>query len=151
MSKQKKYTKYDKYRELITKIIRQGDTFGVDKITDVPKACESMNCKDCLLYNNPHSCVFERKAWLDSKYEEPKRVFTDKQKNFIRTCDKIKYIARDKGGSLYSYCFKPIRCATFWRDYELTGVKLCNLSMIGFPQIKWEDKEPTSREEILGE
>ena len=145
MTKKKKYTEYDKYKKPITKTT----AFGVDKIIDMPEACESMNCMDCIFYDA--NCTSAREAWLKSKYEKSKHVFTEEQKNFIRACDKIKYIARDKDGRLYSYCFKPIKCATFWKDYELTGVKLCNLSMIGFPQIKWEDKEPTSREEILGE
>lgn len=149
MSKKKKYTKYNKYRKLITKIIRQGDTFGVDKITDMPKACESMHCEDCLLYNLPHSCVSERKAWLNSKYEELKRVFTDEQKNFIRTCDKIKFLARDHNGKLFAYSKKPNRESSVWIGSVVGFVP--SLTFITFPQIKWSDKEPTSREEILGE
>lgn len=149
MSKKKKYTKYDKHKKLITKIARQGDTFGVDKITDVPKACEPMFCKDCLFHDSPHTCVYERKSWLNSKYEEPKRVFTDEQKNFIRACDKIKFLARDYNGKFFAYSAKPNRNASVWIGNVVGYVP--SLTFITFPQIKWSDDEPTSREEILGE
>lgn len=147
MSKKKKYTKYDEHKKLITKIAMQGDTFGVDKITDVPKACESMNCVDCIFYDA--NCTSARKAWLNSKYEEPKRVFTDEQKNFIRTCDKIKFLARDYNGRLFAYSNKPNRDSRVWFGFAVGFVP--SLTFITFPQIKWSDKEPTSREEILGE
>lgn len=150
MSEKKPYTKYDKYRELITKITRQGDTFGVDKITDMPKACEFMDCKDCLFSGTLHSYVYDRKAWLNSKYEEPKRVFTEEQKNFIRTCDKIKYVARDKDGRLFWYSSIPNKSLAFWNSSRSSS-EMKNITSIMFPQIKWEDEEPTSREEILGE
>lgn len=150
MSKKKKYTKYDRHKKLITKIARQGDIFGVDKITDVPKACESMYCKDCLFHDSPHTCVYERKAWLNSKYEEPKRVFTKKQKNINRVLNKIKYIARDMDGSLWGFVNKPYKDGFYWRT-EGFYCNLDKLISIDFPQITWEDEEPTSREEILGE
>lgn len=149
MSKKKKYTKYDKYRKIITKIIRQGDTFGVDKITDAPKACESMDCEDCLFCGSL-SCVPGRKAWLNSKYEEPKRVFTEEQKNFIRTCDNINFLAKDYSGMLFAYFAKPNKDSVgVWVGRGVVAMNI--ITSIDFPQIKWEDKEPTSREEILGE
>lgn len=148
MSKKKKYTKYNKYRKLITKIIRQGDTFGVDKITDMPKACKSMYCEDCL-FGDGLCTRDERKAWLNSKYEEPKRVFTEEQKNFIRTCDKIKFLAIDSDGRLFSYPSKPSKCVDRWLGFGMVHINA--ITSIDFPQIKWSDKEPTSREEILGE
>lgn len=108
-----------------------------------------MYCEDCL-FGDGLCTRDERKAWLNSKYEEPKRVFTDEQKNFIRTCDKIKFLARDYNGKLYAHSAKPNKApAGIWVGYDVASMK--TITSIDFPQIKWSDKEPTSREEILGE
>ena len=139
--------KKDKYRKAIIKIAMQGEEFGVSKTNDIPIDCRFIKCEDCRFYEG--NCALGRKAWLNSKYEEPKRVFTDEQKNFIRTCDKIKYIARDENGGLFAYSVKPNRNPGLWLGHVAAYVPA--LTSIDFPQIKWSDKEPTSREEILGE
>lgn len=140
----------DKYKEDIIKIAMEGGILAVSKVDNSLVPCDSMDCWDCKFYD-VEDCNVSRKEWLNSEYEEPKRVFTEEQKNFIRVCDKVKYIARNMAGRLYSYCFKPEKYQTFWQDHARTATSLCDLSNIDFPQIKWEDEEPTSREEILGE
>lgn len=139
--------KKDKYRKAIIKIAMQGEVFGVDKTTDVPAPCISMSCINCRF--DRINCFDGRKAWLNSKYEEPKRVFTDEQKNFIRTCDKTKFLAKDSDGRLFSYPSKPSKCVDRWLGFGMVHINA--ITSIDFPQIKWSDKEPTSREEILGE
>lgn len=52
------------------------------------------------------------------------------------------YVARDKGGSLYLYRTKPIKEATFW-DSSCDSIEL---DWDSFPEVKWEDTEPTEVE-----
>lgn len=137
----------EKYREEIIKFALEGDRFGVSKANKLPVACGSIMCEDCIFYEG--DCALGRKAWLNSECEEPKRVFTEEQKNFIRACDGIKYMARDWDGKLLSYSKKPCRGRFGWIGAPIAYVK--SITSIDFPQIKWKNKEPTSREEILGE
>lgn len=88
---------------------------------------------------------------------KPKQVFNDKQKtalqNALRKCSLIRYLARDKDGALWGYSHKPKRTPDGWvcsgggNTYIYLNASLSST----FPQITWEDKEPTSCEEILGE
>ena len=57
-----------------------------------------------------------------------------------------KYIARDKGGTIYAFSSKPIRRETVWVvDIPPHAVdKLKDISLVSrmFTDIKWEDKKP---------
>lgn len=67
-----------------------------------------------------------------------------------RVFKKIKYLARDMDGSLWGFVNKPYKDGFYWRADGF----YCNLPKsisIDFPQITWEDEEPTRIEEILGE
>lgn len=147
----------EKHEKIICEIALNGDTFGVSKMSNLPVACDSIRCEICLF--NEIGCALGRQAWLNSEYTEPKRIFTEEQKNFIRAFDKIKFLARDKIGSLWGYTIEPIRKTNSWDTDNCDTIcrkgisfqELAFLTSIDFPQIKWEDKKPTSREEILGE
>lgn len=89
---------------------------------------------------------------------KPKQVFNDKQKtalqNALRKCSLIRYLARDKDGALWGYSHKPKRTQDGWLcngGGGSTYIYLPNSITTAFPQITWEDEEPTSCEEILGE
>lgn len=83
------------------------------------------------------------------------RVFTEEQKtilqNALRKCSLIHYLARDKDGTLCGYSHKPKRANDVWlcSGGGNTYVYLPNSITNAFPQITWEDKEPTRIEEIL--
>lgn len=85
-----------------------------------------------------------------------KRVFTEEQKTALQNarckCSLIRYLARDKDGTLWGYLHKPKRAHNTWScsGGGTTYVYLGSLTT-DFPQITWEDEEPTSCEEILGE
>ena len=56
------------------------------------------------------------------------------------------YIARDKDESLYLYKYKPEKYNAVWSDCLGFMEKLdSNL----FPEVKWEDKEPTEVELVI--
>lgn len=142
----------EKHRETIIKIAMRGDTFGVSKTNDLPIACNSLKCEDCIFYRSIN-CMSARKRWLNSEYtEQPKRIFTEEQKNVVRVLDVINYIARDMDGGLWGFANKPYKNDIYWEiDCHSFYCNLDKLISIDFSQITWEDKEPTSREEILGE
>jgi len=75
--------------------------------------------------------------------------FTDDEKAFIRLATGIKWLARDKSGELYAYPDKPVNSVSVWEgDY---CVCMSDITHFKFASIRWEDTEPTSREQILGE
>lgn len=139
----------NKYKDDITKIAMEGGVLAVSKVDNSLVSCDSIGCGDCKFYDFDE-CNAARREWLNSEYEKPKRVFTKKQKNIIRVLDKIKYIARDMDGDLWGYENKPYKTDFYWKT-DSGSCDLGNLTYVDFPQIKWEDDEPTSREEILGE
>lgn len=55
------------------------------------------------------------------------------------------WIARDRGDSLYLYRVKPIKMVSFW-DSSCDSIKL---DRDLFPEIKWEDEEPTEVEFVI--
>lgn len=139
----------NKYKDDITKIAMEGGVLAALKVDNSLVSCDSIGCGDCKFYDFD-DCNAARREWLNSEYEKPKRVFTKKQKNFIRTCDKIKFLARDCNGRLFAYSEKPNKFLVgVWVGRCVVCMK--TIASIDFPQIKWEDDEPTSREEILGE
>lgn len=56
------------------------------------------------------------------------------------------WIARDKDGSLWIYNEKPKKCDVGWLDEKLT---YSSISSELFPDIKWEDDEPTEVEIVI--
>ena len=78
---------------------------------------------------------------------EPKE-FTEQEKAVIRALDNIAWIARGRGGILYGYTQKPKKNDIDWGG--IAHINITHSSSCEFKAIKWEDDEPTSREEILG-
>ena len=54
------------------------------------------------------------------------------------------WLARDEDGSLYMYENKPVKHAVEWR-----GSCLTDMPQGMFPEVKWEDPEPTKVEIII--
>lgn len=55
------------------------------------------------------------------------------------------YIARDKDGDLYLYKDHPIKCSESWQPSK-TSNDWIKLYPSLFPEVKWEDEEPTEVE-----
>ena len=60
---------------------------------------------------------------------------------------KYKYIARDKNGLIFIYAKKPSKCEYSWGGCKYMLLPLEHL----FQFIQWEDEEPYSIAELLGE
>jgi len=74
----------------------------------------------------------------------PKITYTEKQINAFKSLVelfKLKFVARDKEGSLWGYVEKPVRHCDVW-EYGANIVDLDALDKEIFDFIKWEDAEP---------
>lgn len=78
--------------------------------------------------------------------------------NYLANCTHFKWIARDQDGLLYVYDKKPqkaidIGCINpgywFCEDDEYDSAPMIVFNSL-FQNIKWEDSEPTSIEDVLG-
>lgn len=61
------------------------------------------------------------------------------------------YIARDKIGWLYLFEEKPYKCETVWINTDINSDRIVELPESWFPEVKWEDEEPTEVELVKKE
>lgn len=144
-------TNAEKYKEAIrAQICKTGD-WMINKQGEV-EGC--MACRQCM-FACADVCDDEKINWLLAEADE-KKVFSEKDKEVIRALDKVQWVARDKDGRVYGYEAKP-RKEGSWQDCwycfspSNKTIHLTILTTAEFAPVKWEDNEPTSREEILGE
>lgn len=57
------------------------------------------------------------------------------------------WLARDKNGHLYLYREKPSKTGKQWNNY--LGELIIDEEDKEFPEVKWEDEEPTEVELII--
>ena len=129
--------------ESYTDLCAYDDNLLVEKYKDtdfdIVKVYKDYTCKELL---------WERK-------EKP--VLTDDEKVILRNINKaFKYIARDRGDSLFVYTSKPIKKRNDWKfNYidenlkdEWSAITIYNHL---FQFIRWDDKEPYLIEDLLHE
>lgn len=57
------------------------------------------------------------------------------------------WVAREQDGTLILYVGgMPFKGTNFWKLYDPDGIGMQYLNKESFPQVKWEDKEPTKVE-----
>lgn len=137
--------------EILETVINE-QIIAIDKRTNKFHNCLGFDCKYCLFNGSNEPCSVALKKWAEREYQPPRKVFTQEEKEFVKTCDKIKYLTRDKSGSLYSWGSKPWKGCNFWNSGDEADFPPCYikyLTSLQFEAITWEDDEPTSREEIL--
>ena len=138
----------EKYAEDIIELAVNSKEIAVDKETMKPSNCSNILCDNCLFKGV--GCGEGLIQWANSEYHEPKH-FTEDEKELVRLLVGIKWLSKDKNGVVVAYTDKPEKDDIYpnWTGNAVMVVSECtNLS---FDSIKWEDEEPTSREEILGE
>lgn len=139
-------TNYEKYKDQLMFILM--DRIGVDRKKGTPKSCAEVGCKNCRFYiKDDRRCYHRVAEWLNAEAKESKE-FTEEEKEYVRLNDNILYYARDKGGRLYGYTKKPEKKSSWWDSCAFTALISASTSL-SFSAIKWEDNEPTSRDEIL--
>ena len=102
----------EKFEKELVEMAVNSDTFSVSQDGNI-KRCSQSQCKNCIFYPGAGRCCDKRKEWAESEYVEPK-VFTEEEKAFIRACDKIKYVTRDKNGTLIGFFTKPFKGDYKW-------------------------------------
>lgn len=147
-------TNFEKYKDEILKVLKTTNKPAITKDNKIVP-CFGTPCDECILYLKYKGCSAGWEQWANAEYVEPK-VFTEKEKAIIKSCENIKYVARDSDGNLYFYTSKPefYSIGGFWSCADsflsANGAMARVLTNEPFDAIKSEDKEPTSREEILG-
>ena len=101
------------------------------------------NLFDAMKVYKDYTC----KELLWERKETPKLNEDEKAILKVLLNEKYKWIARDKNDWLYVYASKPKKGITIW---ENTGSPMMPFIHL-FNFIKWEDEEPYSIEELLGE
>lgn len=146
----------EKYANEIVEIAINGSVPAIDIRTMKLRSCVGFTCDNCYFNdeNYPYyfdSCTKNFNDWANSEYVEPKE-FTEQEKAIVGALDKIKWVATDRNGETYGFINKPYKSTDIWKSDNIKdGIFLSGYSSCEFKAIKWEDTEPTSREEILGE
>lgn len=139
-------TNYEKYKDQLMFILM--DRIGVDH-KGTPKSCAELGCTKCRFYiKNDRQCNHRVVEWLNAEAKE-KKEFTVEEKAWIALNDKISFYARDKSGFLYGYNEKPVKRDDAWVISNGYIISVNASTSLHFSAIKWEDPEPTSREDIL--
>lgn len=144
-------TNAEKYKDAIMAQLCKTGAWAVNKSGEVV-SCGNIDCDDCKFNTKTEFCSDEKKEWLNAEAYE-KKEFSEKDKEVIRALDKVQWVARDKDGRLGAYVRKPFkRTSGYWDGEAFTIACPINyFSTAKFAPVKWEDDEPTSRAEILGE
>ena len=120
----RKFITFDSYRKDLTDVDNALEF-------DIMKVYKDYTCKELL---------WERK-------EKPQPKLTEDEKAILRNVPQYyKWIARDGNGVVCLYPDKPHKSKTIWDSYG-TLFPFHHL----FQFIQWEDEEPYSIEELLGE
>ena len=142
MKNKEKYAK-----EIIDKVIA-GCDFGFDKYQKKIITCARSQCGTCLFNNIKYQCWAVRWDWANAEYKKTKR-FTEHEILFIKALPRVRYVARNKDGTVWVYDRKPERKEEhFSAEHALFSIAY-RVFGLTFESVKWEDEEPTSREEIL--
>ena len=140
----------EKYRNEILAMIEKGERLALraNNPTVVESCNNSIMCDNCLF--NDGICHFSRMKWLLSEYKEPVKL-TGLEYDILKYLSdntRHMYITRDGNGNIFLYDVEPekSKSAPWW-----TGRGRCHMTMFNklFQFIKWEDKEPTSIQEVL--
>lgn len=135
----------EKFAKEIAEIAIRGNDVAINH-DGIPVSCEGLfSCKKCLLQIQSLPCYEALKQWAETEYIEQK-VFTKEEKEILKLLQKVNWVAKDKDGSVYFYYEKPCKATQTW---DGSGFCISNFSNVKFESVKWDDPEPTSREEIL--
>lgn len=141
-------TNAEKYKDAImAQMCKTGD-WAVNKYTNEISSCATYKCGLCMFSDEDRACTNVKAEWLNT---EVKKAFSEKDKEVLRALDKVKWVAREEDGTIYGYHNKPCKGGEVWFCAGDYITNLTTLTTAEFASVKYEDDEPTSREEILGD
>ena len=138
-------------KEILEQLCKTGN-WAVENYTNKIMDCSPSpeNCQKCIFSSLNRTCWEAKAEWLNSEYKT-KKHFSEADKAVLRVLDKVQWVARNKSGNVIAYWEKPKKThLNFW-DSFMGGINLTEATSAEFSAIQWEDEEPTSRAEILGE
>lgn len=65
-------TNFEKYKDVILEISKNGDRVAVDRRTKKVQSCSDVTCWNCVFYNGDASCSAPSILWLYEEYQEQK-------------------------------------------------------------------------------
>lgn len=143
----------EKYRDELLKFIEEKDagsfTFSKGKEGKFWQ-CGGRRCSECGMSKERSNCTVARLKWLLSEYKEPvklTRFERDILEYALKNTD-YKFITRDSDSKLYFYITKPRKYNRCWQYLAQNQRRLLSDDL--FPFVQWEDSEPTSIEDVLG-
>ena len=145
----------EKFAKEIFDLAIHGNSIALRKSDNCLCACGTMtNCRNCSFWKLDGGCSEKLYEWAESEYVEPKE-FIEEEKELMRICSYVKYVARDKNGMVWGYNCKPRKSRDSWIvpddwQHSVYVFNISELTCLLFESVKFEDDEPTSREEILG-
>lgn len=136
---------------IMAQMCKTGD-WGVNKNTGEIKGCDEICRGNCLFLHGANNCEQYKADWLNAEYQEPPKEFSEADKTVMRVLDKIEWVVRFSDGKVYGYLEKPQKGYVCWVYKSVVPVCISNFcTSAKFLPISWDDDEPTSRKEILGE
>lgn len=63
-------TNFEKYKDVILEISKNGDRVAVDRRTKKVQSCSDVTCWNCVFYNGDVSCSAPLMLWLCEEYQE---------------------------------------------------------------------------------
>ena len=144
----------EKYRDKLLKFIEKRDagsfTFSKGKEGDFWQ-CGGRPCYECGMVKERSNCSLARLKWLLSEYKEPIKVSKLEYDILKYLADNTKhmYITRNKNGNLYIFDIEPRKSKAddLWTGRGTSWLGVFNKL---FQFVQWEDSEPTSIEDVLG-
>ena len=143
----------EKYRDKLLKFIKEKDagsfTFSKGKEGSFWQ-CGGRRCSECGMSKERSNCTVARLKWLLSEYKEPVKL-TELEHGILEYLLENRqygFVVRERNGIIYAYKSKQKKEADSWGSLSLNN----ELGLFNnlFQFVKWEDSEPTSIEDVLG-
>lgn len=143
----------EKYRDKLLKFIEEKDagSFTFSKGEEGKFwQCGGRRCSECGMSKERSNCSLARLKWLLSEYKEPVKL-TELEHGILEYLlekRQYRFVVRERNGIIYAYKSKPKKEADSWESLSLNN----ELGLFNnlFQFIQWEDSEPTSIEDVLG-
>lgn len=142
----------NQWKDIMEQECKTGD-WAIDKYTNKVYPC--CDCRQCLFFKEDQEgfldCRKNKVDWLNAECESK---FSEEDKAVMRALDKIEWVTRDITGMLCGFTERPLKSEGFWARQRSSTCRFLNFNKVTSAQflpISWDDKEPTSRAEILGE
>lgn len=123
--------------------------FSISKDRHTIKKCLGV-CDDCFFHEVGDHCSNIKVKWLLSEYKEPVKL-TELEHGILEYLLKkrqYRFVVRERNGIIYAYKSNPKKEADSWESLSLNN----ELGLFNnlFQFVQWEDSEPTSIEDVLG-